>query len=51
MRLISKIRECHNARLKVHYVDGYLTFELQDDGKGFDINKLTFKSGLKNIVL
>jgi signal transduction histidine kinase len=47
---ISKYAEAHAAVIRLHEQDGELTFEVKDDGRGFDTSSTEKGAGAQNMV-
>jgi signal transduction histidine kinase len=50
MQNIAKYSDAASARIKVAAVDGYLSFEVTDDGKGFDPAGTGYGTGVQGMI-
>src|SRR5262249_55463704 len=47
---VAKYAEASRALVRLHHEDGTLSFEVTDDGTGFDANAATYGTGLQGIA-
>jgi signal transduction histidine kinase len=47
---VAKYAEASNAVIRLAHVDGELTFEVEDDGKGFDASSTGYGTGLQGMA-
>ena len=50
MQNVAKYAEASSVRVKLRVEDGELTFEVTDDGKGFDPERTPTGAGLQNMA-
>ena len=50
MQNVAKYAEASSVRVKLRIEDGELTFEVSDDGKGFDPERTPTGAGLENMA-
>ena len=47
---MAKYADASRAVIRVSHADGHLSFEVQDDGRGFDSEATTYGTGLQGIA-
>ena len=45
---LAKYSDCHHAEIKIFSDSGFLILKVADDGKGFDVTKISSGNGMKN---